>query len=65
VAVTVGFGAVLLWRFDVRRANRLAAGAARKPIDEAVWQTPTPVSGVAAARRTTPAGVAQTSEKSS
>ena len=65
VAVTVGFGAVLLWRFDVRRANRLAAAAARRPVDEAVWQTPTPVSGVAAARRTTPAGVAQTSEKSS
>jgi|SRR5579862_4920544 len=65
VAVTVGYGAVLLWRFDVRRANRLAAATARTPVDEAVWQTPTPVSGVAAARRTTPAGVAQTSEKSS
>jgi hypothetical protein len=63
VAITVGFGAVLVWRFDVRRANRLVNAAPGSPVDDAVWQTPTPVAGVAAARR--PAPAAQTSEKSS
>jgi hypothetical protein len=51
VAVTVGFGAVLLWRFDLRRAKRLGASVSSTPADEALWQTPTPVAGVAAARR--------------
>jgi hypothetical protein len=55
VAVTIGFGAVALWRFDVRRASRAAAAKSKAPIDEAVWQTPTPVAGVAAASRTPPA----------
>jgi MFS family permease len=55
VAITVGFGAVLLWRFDVRRARRQAAQVLASPADEVVWQTPTPVTGVAAARRPTPA----------
>jgi len=63
VAITVGFGAVILWRFDVRRASRLVATAPGTLLDDAVWQTPTPVAGVAAARRPVPA--AQTSEKSS
>ncbi len=54
VAVTVGFGAVILWRFDVRKATRVAA-ASKTALDDAVWQTPTPVAGVAAARRTEPA----------
>jgi hypothetical protein len=54
VAVTVGFGAVLLWRFDVRRARRLTGVTADTPINEALWQTPTPVAGVAAARRPAP-----------
>jgi len=51
VAVTAGFGAVVLWRFDVRKATR-AAAASKTALDDAVWQTPTPVAGVAAARRT-------------
>jgi hypothetical protein len=54
VAVTIGFGSVVLWRFDVRRATR-AAATPKTPLDEAVWQTPTPVAGVAAASRTPPA----------
>lgn len=52
VAATIGFGSVVLWRFDARRASRAAAAKAKTPIDEAVWQTPTPVAGVAAAPRT-------------
>lgn len=52
VAVTVGFGAVMLSRFGSRRAVVGAAPAI--PLDEISWQTPTPVSGVAAARRPTP-----------
>jgi len=59
VAVTVGFGAVLLWRLEMRRAGRMAKKAiAELPASDAVWQTPTPVAGVAAARRPTPAGSA-------
>lgn len=58
VAVTVGFGAVLLWRLELRRAGRMAKKvSASLPAGDAVWQTPTPVAGVAAARRPTPAGV--------
>jgi hypothetical protein len=63
VAITVGFGAVLVWRFELRRARRVVGAAPGTPLDDAVWQTPTPVAGVAAARRPTP--VAHTSEKSS
>lgn len=58
VAVTVGFGAVLLWRFEVRRAGRIAKGAEILAAADAVWQTPTPVTGVAAARRPTPPAAA-------
>ena len=54
VALTVGFGATLAARGGTR------AGATREleapePIDDLSWQTPTPVSGVAAARRPSPA----------
>jgi hypothetical protein len=59
VAVTVGFGAVLLWRLEMRRAGQMAKKAmAELPASDVVWQTPTPVAGVAAARRPTPAGSA-------
>jgi hypothetical protein len=59
VAVTVGFGAVVLWRLEMRRAGRMAKKAiAELPATDAIWQTPTPVAGVAAARRPTPAGAA-------
>jgi hypothetical protein len=53
-ATTAGFGAALLSRGGTRR------DAAKHTIatDEmAVWQTPTPVTGVVAARRPTPAAV--------
>ena len=54
VAVTVGFGAVILSRISPRRAA--AAASPVVPLDDEIsWQTPTPVSGVAAARRPTPA----------
>ena len=52
VAVTAGFGAVILSRVGVRKPE-----ARQEPeviLDELSWQTPTPVSGVAAARRPTP-----------
>lgn len=47
VGVTAGLGATILSRAGTRRAEAPAA----KPPDPAVWQTPTPVTGVAAARR--------------
>ena len=52
VALTVGFGAVILSRFGSRR--RAVQSTPAIPLDEISWQTPTPVSGVAAARRPTP-----------
>jgi hypothetical protein len=51
VAVTAGFGAVLLSRGGVRRPS---APEAERALATPGWQTPTPVSGVAAARRPTP-----------
>jgi hypothetical protein len=54
VAVTVGLGAALLSRAGTKRmdARARAAAAARRPAPEDLaWQTPTPVTGVAAARR--------------
>ena len=57
VAGVAGFGAVLLWRYEVRRASRVAKPVSALPAAEAVWQTPTPVAGVAAARRPTPPAV--------
>jgi hypothetical protein len=52
VAVTAGFGAAILSRGGTRRDTQHP-----KPVSEemAVWQTPTPVTGVVAARRPTPA----------
>lgn len=53
VAVSVGLGAVILSRAGTRSPT---APVAQEPEeDEYSWQTPTPVSGVAAARRPTPA----------
>lgn len=53
VAISVGFGAAILSRGGTR-----SAAAAAQPDDvedDFSWQTPTPVSGVVAARRPTPA----------
>lgn len=47
VAVTAGLGATILSRAGTRAIEATAA----KPVEPAVWQTPTPVTGVAAARR--------------
>lgn len=49
VAVTAGLGATILSRAGTRGVEAPAA----KPPDPAMWQTPTPVTGVAAARRPT------------
>jgi hypothetical protein len=54
VAITAGFGAAILSHGGTRRDVATLAPA---PDDAAVWQTPTPVTGVVAARRPTPAGV--------
>jgi hypothetical protein len=54
IAVTVGLGAVII----TRGGTRAAASPPRvspPAVEEYAWQTPTPVSGVAAARRPTPA----------
>jgi hypothetical protein len=54
LAVTIGFGAVIISRAGTRRPSE-AARALEEPIEEDYsWQTPTPVTGVAAARRPTP-----------
>lgn len=47
VAATAGLGATILSRAGTRAVEATAA----KPVEPAVWQTPTPVTGVAAARR--------------
>lgn len=52
VAVTAGLGAVILSRLSARPAEGRPEPA--MSLDELGWQTPTPVSGVAAARRPTP-----------
>ena len=55
VAVTVGFGATLASRGGTRAPGHAPAPRVPPPvIPDAGWQTPTPVSGVAAARRPTP-----------
>ena len=46
-AVTLGLGATILSRAGTHR--RLASGS--RPVELAAWQTPTPVTGVVAARR--------------
>lgn len=56
VAATAGFGAAILSRAGTRRADeeaRAPAGVAPR-LEDLTWQTPTPVTGVAAARRPTP-----------
>jgi hypothetical protein len=54
VAVTVGLGAAMLSHAGTRRLDardRASAGARRPAPEDLAWQTPTPVTGVAAARR--------------
>jgi hypothetical protein len=51
VAATAGLGAAVVSRGGVRRA---AAPSAQRAMNTASWATPTPVSGVTAARRPTP-----------
>lgn len=53
VAVTVGFGATVLSRGGTRSVGAPPTVPPRAT-EEYAWQTPTPVSGVAAARRPTP-----------
>ena len=52
VAFTAGFGAVILSRLGARHVE--TRPEPEIVLDELSWQTPTPVSGVAAARRPTP-----------
>jgi hypothetical protein len=52
VAATAGFGAAILSRGGTRRDAAITAPA---PAADLGWQTPTPVAGVAAARRPRPA----------
>lgn len=52
VAATAGFGAAILSRGGTRRD---VAQPAPPPSEMASWQTPTPITGVVAARRPTPA----------
>jgi hypothetical protein len=54
VALTAGFGATLASRGGTRSPT-LPAFEELEPADDLSWQTPTPVSGVAAARRPTAA----------
>ena len=53
VATTAGLGAAVLSRGGTRRA--VAAAAPLAAVNDVPWQTPTPVTGVVAARRPTPA----------
>ena len=52
VAVTAGLGAAIISRAGTRPVAE--ADAAPAPVEELAWQTPTPIGGVAAARRPTP-----------
>jgi hypothetical protein len=54
-AATVGFGATILSRAGTRPAAPRAVPRAPTTTEEYAWQTPTPVTGVTAARRPTPA----------
>ena len=58
-AATAGFGAALLSRAGTLGEKEISAAPAPKRAvpDELSWQTPTPVSGVVAARRPTPLAV--------
>jgi hypothetical protein len=51
VAATVGLGAALTSRAGTQRPGQRGGVAARRAPDDLAWQTPTPVTGVAAARR--------------
>ncbi|MEO6446485.1 MAG: hypothetical protein ABIZ91_08645 [Gemmatimonadaceae bacterium] len=53
VALTAGFGAALLSRGGTKRDAAVPA-TAPKAVDVAAWQTPTPVTGVKAAKRPAP-----------
>jgi hypothetical protein len=55
IAATVGLGATILTRAGTRSAISPPRVAPPTITEEYAWQTPTPVSGVAAARRPTPA----------
>ncbi len=57
VAVTAGFGAALLSRGGTRR-DAAVAQAPAPAMNAASWQTPTPVTGVVAARRPAPKATA-------
>ncbi len=56
VAATAGFGAAILSRAGTKREDDVAPAPAHATpdLDHLSWQTPTPVAGVAAARRPTP-----------
>ena len=54
IAMTAGFGSVIVTRAGTRRPAPVEQ-ISPAPTAEHEWQTPTPVSGVAAARRPTPA----------
>jgi hypothetical protein len=52
VAVTVGLGAAMISRAGTRHLQGRAGISAPRPApDDLAWQTPTPVTGVTAARR--------------
>lgn len=53
-ALTLGLGAAILSRAGTHR--RIAGATAGRPVELAAWQTPTPVAGVVAARRTVGVG---------
>ena len=53
-ALTLGLGAAILSRAGTHR--RVAGATAGRPVELAAWQTPTPVAGVVAARRSVGAG---------
>ena len=55
IAATVGLGATILTRAGTRTAISPPRVSPPTITEEYAWQTPTPVSGVAAARRPTPA----------
>jgi hypothetical protein len=54
IAATVGLGATIITRAGTRSSTSIPRVSAPQT-EEYAWQTPTPVSGVAAARRPTPA----------
>jgi hypothetical protein len=61
VAATAGLGAAVLSRGGKRRPSD--ALPAMAPVNDLPWQTPTPVTGVAAARRPTPSSSSATRQR--